>query len=90
MYITWKYDQFPYLLADKTVGKPDKDGYYATKNYGAMMFKPEQIIKSDKVGEKVKQLIEDQREEHRRLAATILHGQKVLFAERLKELTKEK
>lgn len=67
MYITWKYDTFPYLLCGKVVGKIDKDGYYHIKGYDGMRFKAKSVISDNKKGKAVQLKIEELDSKYREL-----------------------
>lgn len=76
MYITWKYDQFPYLLCGKVDSGSLTDGWYGVEGYGTMRFKPQSIIRSNKKGEAIKKKIEDLQEQRRMVIETLERGWK--------------
>lgn len=43
-YIIWEYDQFPYVLCGKAVGRADSEGRVAVEGYDGMRFLPLRIV----------------------------------------------
>ena len=43
-YAVWEYDQFPFVLCGKVIGKDDSEGRVAVEGYDGMRFKPLRVV----------------------------------------------
>lgn len=64
MYITWKYDLFPYELCGK-VTESKGENTYTVEGYGGMQFEATRVIKDDKKGAMIKFMLERATEHYR-------------------------
>jgi hypothetical protein len=86
MYITWKYDLFPYELCGKVV-ELRKDGTYAVEGYDGMRFEAKRKIKHDKTGLAVKEMLQKASENYRAERASLEKTHRNLIALQMAQYT---
>ena len=64
MYITWKYDLFPFELCGKVL-QSKGDNFYTVEGFGGMEFEAKRRIKDDAAGAVIKEFLEKSTETYR-------------------------
>lgn len=80
MYITWKYDQFPFELCGK-VTENKGSNLYAVEGFTGMQFEAKRKIKDDALGHVIKEKLNQYSEEYRKELSelNIRHTEHVAF-----------